>query len=74
MKIISSSEHVKDSSSKPIVMIDKETGQLLKVFCSGKVVGRWLGDIRKIRHVSEVCNGKRKTAYGYKWASIIICN
>lgn len=68
VKIISSSEHAKNSSSKPIVMIDKETGQPLKVFCSGKAVGRWLGDIRKIRHVSEVCNGKHKTAYGYKWA------
>lgn len=30
--------------------------------------GRWLKDIKKCRHIAQVCNGVRKTAYGYKWA------
>lgn len=40
----------------------------LKTFCSCKDAGRWLKDIKKCRHITQVCNGVRKTAYGYKWA------
>lgn len=64
VKITTSAEHL----SKPIIMIDKETNKPLKTFCSCKDAGRWLKDIKKCRHITQVCNGVRKTAYGYKWA------
>ncbi len=64
VKIIPSAKHL----SKPIIMIDKETNKPLKTFCSCKDAGRWLKDIKKCRHIAQVCNGVRKTAYGYKWA------
>lgn len=55
-------------SAKPVVMIDKETNKILKIFCSCNAAGKWLKDKKKSWHISEVYNGKQKTAYGYKWA------
>ena len=68
VKIITSAEQSKNNLSKPIIMIDKETNEPLKTFCSCKDAGRWLKDTKKCRHITQVCNGARNTAYGYKWA------
>lgn len=68
VKIITSAEQSKNNLSKPIIMIDKETNEPLKIFCSCSDAGRWLKDTKKCRHIAQVCNGARNTAYGYKWA------
>lgn len=64
---------------KQVGMYDKKTDELLKVFNNQMDAGRWLKENnktedKKVSRVSgkigEVCNGKRKTAYGYKWKRI----
>lgn len=64
---------------KQVGMYDKKTDELLKVFNNQMDAGRWLKENsktedKKVSRVSgkigEVCSGKRKTAYGYKWKRI----
>lgn len=45
-----------------------ETGEVVE-FSSAKEAGRWLG-IEKQSHISSCCNGKRKSAYGYRWSYV----
>ena len=62
-------------SSKPVLMIDKTTKEVLNAFSSTADAARYLIDnrltnckLKTIRyHISEVCNGKRKTAAGFIW-------
>lgn len=42
-------------------------GELIKTFNSVREAGRFLGDERKNGHIADVCRGKRKVAWGYKW-------
>ena len=53
--------------SKSVVMIDKTSNQIIKVFPS---VGEACKYLQKQHsgHIAAVCNKKRKTAYGYKWS------
>lgn len=60
---------------KPVLMLDKDSSEILKSFPSAAEAARYLIDngktncnFKTIRyHVSEVCNKKRKSAAGYKW-------
>ena len=52
--------------AKPIARIDKDTNQIIDTFSSIEEAKRKL-NIKDNTHISEVCKGKRKTAYGYKW-------
>ena len=51
--------------SKPILQIDINTGEVINEFPSGKEVERQL-EISN-GNISNCCNGKLKTAYGYIW-------
>lgn len=42
-------------------------GNVIRVFDSIREAGRFLGDVRKNAHIADVCKGKRKVAWGYKW-------
>lgn len=53
------------SQSKSVAMIDKETKEIIKVFTSTHEAGRYLNKTHQ--HIQEVCQGKRKSAYGYFW-------
>ena len=55
--------------SVPCCMVDKETDEVLMEFASRKEAGRYVApDIKGAdTHIAAVCNGTRKTAYGYKW-------
>lgn len=53
--------------SKKVLMIDKNTFEPLRVFSSMGEAERFLQKPEGHKHISEVCNGKRKSAYGYKW-------
>lgn len=48
--------------AKKIVCV--ETG---KVFCNASEAGRFLGNYKKGRHITQVLRGERKTAFGYSW-------
>ena len=48
-------------------MLDINTLEILKTFSSITEAERYLNKKGGRRHITEVCRGKRKTAYGYKW-------
>ena len=52
--------------NRAIGMYDKETNQLLKTFTNRKEAQNEQ-QASTSAHIREVCLGKRKTAYGYKW-------
>lgn len=56
------------SQGKPVAKIDKNTNEILEVFNTSGEAGRSIG--KTGQHIREVCLGKRKTAYGYKWKYI----
>ena len=56
--------------SQGVLMLDKDTLEILKSFSSLKEAERFLGKSSGPNHIAEVCQGKRKTAYGYKWKKI----
>lgn len=51
---------------KPVFQIDVETNEIIKKFNSIADAARELG-VSRGSHITEVCKGKNKTAYGYKW-------
>lgn len=53
------------SLSKPILQIDKITGEVINEFPSTNEVERQLGIGQG--NISNCCNGKAKSAYGYIW-------
>lgn len=55
-----------DACSKPIIQLDKDTEEIIAIFPSIAEAYRALGKDHS-GHVASVCQGKRKTAYGYKW-------
>ena len=62
--------------SKAVAMIENE--EIKKVFSSAIEAGKYIVEIGVSKadpvgvksHIVQVCNGKRKTAYGYKWKYI----
>lgn len=57
--------------SKPIAKLDIKTENIVAVYPSIMEGAKSIKNNPKdITHVSEVCRGKRKTAYGYKWKFI----
>lgn len=51
---------------KPILMCDKNTGEVLKEFVSSEEAARFLGKSRGA-NIASCARGKGKTAYGYIW-------
>lgn len=58
-------ENNRANRSKNVAMIDKITGEVIRVFTGTWEAGRFLG--KGQQHIQEVCQGKRKSAYGYFW-------
>ena len=54
------------NSPKMVKMMD-ETKTILRIFSSAREAGKYLKNSNAGTHISDVCNGKRKTAYGYFW-------
>ena len=52
-------------TSKPVIQLDLD-GKFIKEWPSTSEAGRQLG-VGVKNHIYLVCNGKRKTAYGFKW-------
>lgn len=57
-------ERRRRSFIKPVVMLDKNTSEELRIFSSIKEAEEFIGTRG---HISCVCKGKRKTAGGYAW-------
>ena len=68
--IYSSSEQSKRLTGKAVAMYDKNSNTLVQIFNSIREAGVFLGDRNKARHIVEVADGKRKSAYGYYWKYI----
>ena len=47
--------------------LHSKDGKFLRSFASEADAMRFLGKRSSTGHISCVCNGKRKTAYGYVW-------
>lgn len=48
-------------------MLDKNTNQVIKRFNSLAEASYFLNKPAAASHISSVCCGNAKTAYGYKW-------
>lgn len=57
---------LKEPYETPVRQIDINTNEIIQVFCSANEAARSLGKA-KGNHITEVCRGKGKTAYGYRW-------
>lgn len=55
--------------SKSCYMVDKNSGQVLMEFSSRREAGNYIAPKQKRAaiHIGQVCNGLRKSAYGYLW-------
>lgn len=66
--------YVSKLNSKPVYMIDKDTGEIIKKFESLVEASKWLFDNNITSNkncssrISKICLGKGKIAYGYKWS------
>jgi group I intron endonuclease len=56
-------KNMSESKKKPVLQIHKETLKVINEYESVKIAQ----EINKIEHISDACNGKRKTAGGYVW-------
>jgi len=59
-----------DGHKRKVAKLDKNTLKVLKTYESVNEAARQLGDVKKVSHICKVCNGQRKTAYGYRWEYI----
>ena len=57
----------KSDQYKPCYMIDKETNMILMEFKSRSAAEEYLKIPKAAIHIAHVCEGKRASAYGYKW-------
>ena len=56
----------KQSIKKIVIQKDRDTQEILNIFPSIQEAYNFLGK-RHSGHIADVCNKKRKTAYGYVW-------
>lgn len=54
------------NKSKPVIQIDKESGEILNEYPSINEIHRQLG--YTLSHISNCCTGKIEEAYGYVWS------
>lgn len=70
-KIYTSKEVIKQQYGTVIKQFDKDTGELIQVFASAREAAKALRPESPspgvISHITDVCKGRRKTAYGYRW-------
>ena len=59
------------SPKMTVNMLDKDTNEVLQSFINTAEASIYvIGTSAGTSHISSVCNGKRQTAYGYKWEYI----
>lgn len=55
------------TKGKRVYQLNKENEEIINIFNSCADAARYLGDYNYNKHISEVCSGSRKSAYGFKW-------
>ena len=50
-----------------VVMLNKDTEEIIKTFESKSEANAYLGKYKTDSAIAYVCQGKRQTAFGYKW-------
>jgi len=55
-----------------VYQLDKKTNELINIFPSINSAAKALGSEEYNAHIVRCCNGKRKSAYGYKWQQVPI--
>jgi HNH endonuclease/NUMOD1 domain len=68
-EVVRREKFIKVCGGKAVKQIDIDTGNVVEVFICLNDAYRKLGK-KKTGSISDVCNGKRKTALGYKWVWI----
>ena len=58
-------DKIRTGLSEPVFMTDKINNTIIREFTSAMEAGRFLE--KKGNHISDCCNGKRKSSYGYIW-------
>lgn len=53
--------------NKPVLQLDKHTGEVIRRFDGVKEAARAMGDINRAGKISACCNGIRKTCFGFRW-------
>lgn len=55
------------SPIREVLQIDPKTQEVIATYANLHEAGRALGNEEYRKHIGDVCNGHRKTAYGYCW-------
>lgn len=55
-----------EHNSKPVLQMDLD-GNIIREFPSAIEADMFINNGKRCNHIADVCNGKRKTASGYKW-------
>lgn len=63
----SGTEVIREKFGKKVLQLDKETEEIIREFETVSDAEVFFGKKRGSSHIGQVCNGKRKTALGYKW-------
>jgi len=59
----------RDGQGIAVNMLDKETNEIIKTFITATEAALFIANKSNAKtRVLDVCKGKRKTAYGYKWS------
>lgn len=66
------SEQTKDKFRKPMIMLDILTDEVIREFKSMGEAGLFVGNYNRRVEIKKAAQGKRKTAYGYKWKYKVI--
>ena len=67
IEVVSSQEIIRRKNSKVVKQYTQDTHELINIFPSINAAAEALDLGQGRRHISECCNGKRKSAYGYYW-------
>ena len=54
-------------NNKPVLQLDKNTGEVIMRFDGVKEAAREMGDINRAGQISACCKGIRKTCFGFRW-------
>lgn len=59
-------QKIKESLSRPVLQLDLN-GNVIREFASTIEADTYINNGKRHNHIPDVCNGKRKTADGYRW-------
>lgn len=59
-------QKLREKSSKAVIQVDPKTNKELNIFSSATEAAKVIG-LSNCSTISRCCNGKQKTAGGYKW-------